>query len=114
VGETTRRLEEARDAAAAWTVSKPRTARRNQAAARAIEGYVRVDSLLVQGAALPESWAARSVALPSVDEVAEALAAVGLMMPIESASVKTIAGKVVEVMVSRRAPRRPVDLGPVV
>jgi hypothetical protein len=74
-------------------------------AALAIEAYVEIDALLTEGMALPAAWSA--VALPTVDEVAEALAAVGLMMPIERAPVMVIAGKVVEVMESRRAPVKP-------
>lgn len=107
--ESTRQLEEARDAAALWSVAKPRTARRNEAAARTIEAYVKVDALLTNGAPLPASWAARAVAVPTADEVAEALALVGLAMPVERASVQAIARAVVKVMTLRRSPRRPAD-----
>ena len=103
--DITQRVGEARDAAKAWAAAKPRTAKRNQAAAAAIAAYVEVDALLAAGMSLPDQWA--TCALPSVDEVAEALQAVGLMVPIDQAPVKVIAAKVVEVMTSRRAPRKP-------
>jgi hypothetical protein len=41
------------------------------AAGPAIEAYVKLDALLADGAALPAPWAARAVALPTADELAE-------------------------------------------
>ena len=103
--DVTQRLEEARAAARVWSGSKPRTAKRNQAAAEAIAAYVALDALLSQGMALPGPWA--TVALPTAEEVAEALTLVGMMMPIESSPVLVIARKVVEVMGRRRSPQKP-------
>lgn len=105
----TNRLAEARAAAQTWATSKPRTAKRNQAAAETIEAYVEVDAMLDQGAALPVQWSSTTT-LPSVEEIAEALAAVGMMMPIESARVTDIARAVVKVMGQRRSPRVPADV----
>lgn len=105
MADLTVRLDAARAAVQQWKTAKPKTAARNRAAASAILVYAEVDELLSAGAPLPGPWAERSVALPTVEEVAEALGAVGMMMPVESAPVMMIARQVVKVMTVRRSRR---------
>lgn len=108
--DLTRRLTQAREAARTWAAhdatSEAEPDARAQAAAAAITSYVEVDAFLTNGAPLPGQWTATTI--PEAEEVAEALQAVALIMPIERASVMDLARMVVKVMGSRRSPV-PVD-----
>ena len=101
----TARLADARNAVREWTASKPRTAKRAAAAARAIEAYVEVDAMITNGMYLPASWAARAAALPDVAEVADALVIAGLRGPVDRMNVKDLAALIVREMKTRRSPR---------
>jgi hypothetical protein len=96
--DLTAELARARVAAREWAAGS------SESPLVALRAYVLIDALVSNGAPPPSQWD-RSASVPDVTEVAEALQAVALLMPLEMASVRTIASMIVRVMTDRRTPR---------